>query len=139
MYPGGKAGTYVERLTAGDAVFFKQTKPNIKKFRYPFFTDDGVRNTITMIAGGTGIAPMVQALHPILETPGDQTEVRLLYGNKSTKDILLRAELDELARRHPDRLRIHYVIGRTAHEDAEECAVGDDGICESEESDNHYE
>jgi ferredoxin-NADP reductase len=32
---------------------------------------------------------------------GDTTQVSLLYANRSTQDILLRRELDELARDHP--------------------------------------
>jgi len=141
IYPGGKAGTYVGQLKAGDAVSFKQTKPNVKKFRYPFFdssNDDDARNTITMIAGGTGVAPMLQALYPLLETPGDRTRVRLLYGNKSAEDILLRPELDELARRYPDRLRIHYVIGDTAeHTGGTECAGGAE-VCGTESDEYEY-
>ena len=76
--------------TAAAQAITVEVKPNIKPFLYPF---PGVER-ITMLAGGTGIAPMIQALHVLLTTPGDKTRVRLLYGNLSPADIMLKAELD---------------------------------------------
>mmetsp|Transcript_18459 Transcript_18459/g.42112 ORF Transcript_18459/g.42112 Transcript_18459/m.42112 type:complete len:173 (-) Transcript_18459:277-795(-) len=64
-----------------------------------------------MIAVGVGIAPMVQALEKILETPGDKTEVVLLYGNRSIRDILLREKLDEWSRVHGHRFKVVYAVG----------------------------
>ena len=109
LYPEGKASRYIDGLKPGDRVSFKQVKPNLKPFRYPFG-----KRLITMVAGGTGIAPMMQALHPLLSTAGDSTRVRLLYGNLSPADIMLKKELDALALQHPDRLQVHYVVGRSA-------------------------
>lgn len=105
VYPDGVAGKYVSGLKVGDKVGFKQTKGNIKKFQFPF---DGF-DKITMIAGGTGVAPMMQALAPILE--GTKKQVRLLYGNKTPDDIMLKKQIDELAEKHKDRFKVHYVIG----------------------------
>lgn len=51
---------------------------------------------IGMVAGGSGITPMLQLLNAILKNPRDKSEVRLLYSNKSERDILLREELDVL-------------------------------------------
>ena len=113
VYPEGKVSRYIDSLKPGDRVSFKQVKPNLKPFRYSFG-----KATITMVAGGSGIAPMIQALHPLLSMPGDSTRVRLLYGNLSPADIMLRTELDALAQQHPDRLTVHYVVGTGAHEAA---------------------
>ena len=55
-------------------------------------------------------APMYQALHRVLNDPADSTEVTLVYGSKTEPDILLRAELDELATKHPAQLKLHYVL-----------------------------
>ena len=120
VYAEGTASAYAGRLQPGDRVSFKQVAGNIKPFRYPFA---GVER-LTMLAVGTGIAPMLQALWPLLETPGDATRVRLLYGNKSPADIMLKATLDELARAHADRLEIVYVVGEDAHDDR---AIDNDG------------
>mmetsp|Transcript_28753 Transcript_28753/g.40650 ORF Transcript_28753/g.40650 Transcript_28753/m.40650 type:complete len:140 (+) Transcript_28753:51-470(+) len=69
-----------------------------------------------MLAGGTGIAPMFQALWPILTTPGDTTQVRLLYSNKTPEDIMLKTQLDLLVRKYPDRLSVFYIIGDHEHD-----------------------
>ena len=109
VYAEGTASAYAGRLQPGDRVSFKQVAGNIKPFRYPF---SGVER-LTMLAVGTGIAPMLQALWPLLETPGDATRVRLLYGNKSPDDIMLKATLDERARaRRPLRGRVRCRRGR---------------------------
>lgn len=63
-----------------------------------------------MIAGGTGITPMLQIVRAALKNPLDQTKLSLIYANVNVEDILLRTELDELATRHPDRFRIYYVL-----------------------------
>jgi len=118
VYPDGKASKFAGDLKVGDRVGFKQTKHNIKDdFQYPF---DGIKK-ITMLAGGTGIAPMFQALHPILARQGDEIEeVRLLYGNKSPDDIMLKAELDLLAKEHADRFTVYYVVGEEEFDDRAE-------------------
>lgn len=112
-YPEGHASKWAAALRPGDRVGFKQTPTGVKPWRYPFGLD-----SITMVAGGTGIAPMIQALHPLLTTAGDATRVRLLYGSLTPDDILLKAELDRLARAHPDRLEVHYVVGREDWDDS---------------------
>jgi len=70
-----------------------------------------------MLAGGTGIAPMFQALHPILKTPNEKTQIRLLYGNKTPNDILLKTELDELVNSYPERFMVYYVVGEEEFDD----------------------
>ena len=113
VYPNGQASSWAGRLDVGDAVSFKQVKGNVKAFRYPF--KDISR--ITMLAGGTGVAPMIQALHPLLETPGETTKVRLIYGNKSPSEIMLKSELDRLAAAHSDRFEVIYVVGESEDDD----------------------
>jgi len=119
IYPEGIAGQYVDSLQVGDMVNFKQTKTNIKKppLQYPF--PEGV-SQITMLAGGTGIAPMYQALVPLLKQNQNQNqhdqEIRLLYGNKTPQDILLKKELDELAKIYPKRFTVTYIVGDNAHD-----------------------
>ena len=77
------------------------------KAQYPFG-----KKTITMIAGGTGITPMYQALQ-LLAQSDDDTEVTLLYGNRSPTDILLKDELDELAEKSGGRIKIVNVVGES--------------------------
>ena len=54
----------------------------------------------------------------MLDDPSDSTPVRLLYGNRSVDDILLRKELDELAAKHPEQLTLTHIIGASADDPA---------------------
>jgi cytochrome-b5 reductase len=59
---------------------------------------------------------MYQALRRVLDDPADSTEVTLLYGSKKEEDVLLRAELDALAAKHPEQLKLHYILSDGAPE-----------------------
>jgi cytochrome-b5 reductase len=65
---------------------------------------------IGMIAGGTGITPMLQIIRAALKNPLDVTQMSLIYANVNESDILLRKELDELAAAHPIRFKVYYVL-----------------------------
>lgn len=81
--------------------------PMMEEYEYKENTVD----EIGMIAGGTGISPMYQIICRILENTNDKTSnIWLIYGNKKLDDILLKTELDELEKKHPDRLKVKYVL-----------------------------
>ena len=82
IYPDGAMSQHMNKLEIGDAVEFKHIPFNVK-VQYPFG-----RKAVGMLAGGTGVAPMIQALHALLGTPGDDTAVSMLYGSKVKEDIL---------------------------------------------------
>lgn len=63
-----------------------------------------------MVAGGSGITPMLQLIRAILRDPHDRTGVSLVYANQTEADILLRGELDECAR--DGRVRVWHVLSR---------------------------
>lgn len=63
-----------------------------------------------MIAGGTGITPMYQVIKHSLSLPEDKTVISLIYANVNEDDILLRTELETMAKQHPDRFNIHYTL-----------------------------
>lgn len=63
---------------------------------------------IGMIAGGTGIAPMIQLLNRLKDK--QCIEIDLLYANRSRDEILLRDEVERLAIELKAKLRIHYFI-----------------------------
>ena len=115
LHDGGDGSGFCDELQVGDKVEFKQLGGNVKAFQYPFN-----KRKITMVCGGTGVTPMIQALHPILTTEGDTTEVRLIYGNNTTDDIMLKAELDAMEAAHPGQLTVTHVI-------AEDTAAGAGG------------
>ena len=68
----------------------------------------GYCRCINMIAGGTGVTPMLQVLRAVLRDADDPTQTALIFANQSPADIFLRDEIDALARDHPRRFRVWY-------------------------------
>lgn len=64
-----------------------------------------------MIAGGTGITPMLQIIRAIVRgrADGDVTEADLIFANVSVGDILLKDDLDLIAAADAG-IRVHYVL-----------------------------
>jgi len=67
---------------------------------------------VSMIAGGTGITPMLQLVRAVFRDPLDKTCLSLLLANQSEEDILLRQELEEVEKEHPDRFKLWYTVDR---------------------------
>jgi cytochrome-b5 reductase len=88
-YPKSKMGNHVFSLRPGEEL---QIKGPFQKFSY----QANQWKHIGMIAGGTGITPMYQIINTVLENPKDKTELSLIYGNNSRRDIILATELCEL-------------------------------------------
>jgi cytochrome-b5 reductase len=63
-----------------------------------------------MIAGGTGIAPMLQICKAIAQNPADKTQVSLIFANISEDDILLRDEINAMVASRPDQIHVYYVL-----------------------------
>jgi NAD(P)H-flavin reductase len=105
--PAGAVSNHLFDLVPGEASVEFCHKPGNVKLQYPF---RGVKK-VTMVAVGVGIAPMVQALDKLLNTEGDTTEVVLLYGNRSVKDILLKEKLDAWSVQHKHRFKVVYAVG----------------------------
>ena len=106
VYPNGAMSQQLARLPIGASVDFKHIKFNVK-LQYPFRA-----RKIVMLVGGTGIAPMLQALHALLGTPHDRSETTVLYSSKLERDILARGTLDAWEAAHPDRLRVRHTLTR---------------------------
>lgn len=69
---------------------------------------------VGMMAGGSGITPMLQILVAGLEDEEDTTKFSLIYANQTPEDILCRDQLEDLAKRFPNRFRLHYTVDRVA-------------------------
>jgi len=102
-YEKGNISRYLSLLNIGQKVRVKGPKGQFK------YSPD-LCDTIGMIAGGTGITPMLQIIRAALKNPLDMTKLSLIYANVNEEDILLRSELDELAEAHPARFRVYYVL-----------------------------
>ena len=53
-----------------------------------------------------GITPVYAVMAAVLKDPEDRTTMSLIFANQTEEDILLRAELDQMASSHPDRLKV---------------------------------
>ena len=67
-----------------------------------------------MIAGGTGITPMLQIIRAIVRGRPrnggtDATRISLIFANVNVEDILLKDDLDALAE-EDDRFNVYYVL-----------------------------
>ncbi|KAE9602273.1 hypothetical protein Lal_00050133 [Lupinus albus] len=102
VYPEGKMSQYFASLKPGDVV---EVKGPIEKLRYT----PNMKKHIGMIAGGSGITPMLQVIEAVLKNPDDKTQISLLYANVSPDDILLKQKLDVLAASHPN-LKVFYTV-----------------------------
>lgn len=52
------------------------------------------------IAGGSGLTPMLQIAQEVVRNPEDKTLLTLVFANVSEDDILLKKELDDMAKKH---------------------------------------
>ena len=103
-YPTGNISKHVAGLKIGDTIKVKGPKGAM------VYTPNMVRH-FGMIAGGTGITPMLQVAKAIMRgrSTGDKTAVDLIFANVNPEDILLKDELDSLAAKDP-KFNVHYVL-----------------------------
>uniref|UniRef100_A0ACB8FQP6 NADH-cytochrome b5 reductase 3 n=1 Tax=Sphaerodactylus townsendi TaxID=933632 RepID=A0ACB8FQP6_9SAUR len=118
---GGKMSQYLEHLKKGDTIDFrgpsgllvykgkgvfairpdKKSEPAIKYAKH-----------VGMIAGGTGITPMLQLIRAVVKDKDDPTVCHLLFANQTEQDILLRAELEEIQAQYSSRFKLWYTLDR---------------------------
>jgi cytochrome-b5 reductase len=67
---------------------------------------------VGMLAGGTGMTPMLQLIKAVLRDPHDNTKLSLIFANQTEDDILVRDMLDNECRNHPERFQLHYTLDR---------------------------
>ena len=105
-YPQGNISKHMASLMVGQTIKVRGPKGAF------VYTPNMVRR-FGMIAGGTGITPMLQIIRAIVRGrgAGDRTEVDLIFANVSPQDILLREDLDVLAK-EDSAIRIHYVLDK---------------------------
>uniref|UniRef100_A0A6U3VAN4 NADH-cytochrome b5 reductase n=1 Tax=Ditylum brightwellii TaxID=49249 RepID=A0A6U3VAN4_9STRA len=118
---GGKMSQHLDSLSIGDTIEMKgpkghmtylgQGKMQVKVIKKPLATRTAKQ--IGMIAGGTGITPMLQIIHAVIRDPKDKTtKLSLIFANQTEDDILVRKELESIAKEYPDRFKLHYTLDR---------------------------
>lgn len=121
---GGKMSQYVDSLKIGDQIAFRGPTGKLKylgngKFSIKKLQKDPPKQLnatkVNLIAGGTGITPMLQLIRDVLSRPEEEhIKPALLFANQSENDILLRNELDQLAEEHPEQLKVWYTVDQAS-------------------------
>ncbi|KAF9152189.1 NADH-cytochrome b5 reductase [Linnemannia schmuckeri] len=104
-YEGGPMSSHIHDLKPGDTL---SVKGPISK--HPFKTNQF--ETVSLIAGGAGITPMIQIISGLLKDKADKTKIHLIFGNVTPEDIILKDELDAYAKTYPDRFKVTYVVDK---------------------------
>ncbi len=110
---GGKLTQYLDTLNIGD---FLDIRGPVGEFEYLAdgnFLLDGAQQKakyFNMIAGGTGITPVMQIASEILRHPDDNTKMSLVFACRIEEDLLMRETLDEWAAHFPSRFKVHYIL-----------------------------
>ncbi|ORX88775.1 putative NADH-cytochrome b5 reductase [Basidiobolus meristosporus CBS 931.73] len=105
LYPDGSMSQFLKDRTVGDVL---EVRGPIVNWEY----QANAYKAIGMVAGGSGITPMYQIIRGILQNPEDNTRVSLIYANRSEEDILLRQELESLAKLHPKQFTLYFVVDK---------------------------
>lgn len=106
-YPPLLSPVLVGRTPAG-------TRMTITGFTGPYVLPDDIETRtdhLIHICAGSGVVPnwaiIKHALHH-----GMKLRHTLIYGNKTFDDIIYRHQIDDLARQHPDQLRVVHALSR---------------------------
>ena len=119
---GGKVSQHMHSLKIGDTLDFSGPKGRYEyrgkgTFAIKRLKSQGggfeIRKAkrVGMIAGGTGITPMLQVMRAAFRDRGDKTDMSLIFANQTEEDILLRDELDRCERDH-DNFKLHYTVDK---------------------------
>lgn len=115
---GGKMTQYLENMKIGEEIMVKGPSGRFEYVGHSKFTITKLRQApvgrkvkaFGLIAGGSGITPMYQIMKAVLKNPADPTLLYLLFANQTEADILLRDELEAMAK--DPRVKIHYTLDR---------------------------
>jgi cytochrome-b5 reductase len=105
VYPQGKMSQHLDHMKVGEVI-------DVKGPKGLFTYTPNMKRAFGMLAGGTGLTPMLQVIQAILKNPEDRTQVSLIFANVTEDDILLRSTLEDLAAKHPDRFKLHYTLDK---------------------------
>ncbi len=111
---------HLESLKIGDTMLMRGPKGHLEYLGKGSFTIKKKnevfkyqKKNIGMIAGGTGITPMLQIIRAVLKDSNDKTQLWLIFANQTENDILLREELESIS---SDRLKLFFTVDRATPE-----------------------
>jgi len=110
---GGKAGLFLDKKKPGDYIEIMGPLGVNEYLGRGTFKLPGrtlIVKSVGMMAGGTGLTPMLQVVLAGLRDQDDSTCFSLIYANKTVDDILCKEMLDDLARNSKGRFKLTYTL-----------------------------
>ncbi|CAE7206602.1 unnamed protein product [Rhizoctonia solani] len=104
-YPEGKLSSHIHTMAIGQTIKIRGPIPKLAWVANQF-------DEVGMVAGGSGITPIFQVLQHSLAQPDEKTKFKLIFGNVTPADILIREELDEMAAKSNGRFEVMHIISR---------------------------
>ena len=109
--PDGVFSTYATtQLAAGDTL---EVMAPIGDFTATAASGQG--RSHVMIAAGSGITPILSMVTAVLRDEAD-SDVTLIYGNRTTQTIMFHEALEALKNRYPTRFQLVHVLSREPHQ-----------------------
>jgi cytochrome-b5 reductase len=113
VYPDGKMTQHLKNMEEGESIIATGPTGRLVYEGKGLFKISNrpkkVRN-VGMLAGGTGITPMLQIIRHIGKT-NDDTKMSLIFANVTEDDILLRNELEQ-AEKSNGNFSLHYTLDK---------------------------
>ena len=108
LEPGGGVGKFICDMSIGESITGTLKKERVM---HGSTAVEGRWKNVGLIAGGTGIAPLLQIARILLDSPLDKnTKIHLLFINRHKEDILGRSVIDQMAKDHPDHFFVTYSL-----------------------------
>lgn len=118
--PGGTMSNILDCLRPGEEIEVKGPTGEIRYLGQGKFMIDEKEfhfRNVSLVLGGSGITPGYQLIARILRAKEkgekeDKTKLKVIDANKAEGDILLRSELDQLAKDHPAQFQITHILSK---------------------------
>jgi len=115
VYPEGKMTRHLYNLKVGDEV---QIRGPTGIHRYGLDGPGTFRELrkrmkatrVGLVAGGTGITPMLQIANAVLQDPDDNTPLELIAFNSTPDDVMLYNRLNTIAQESDGQLKLNWVV-----------------------------
>lgn len=128
---GGKMSVHLNRNTkAGDHI---EVMPPEGRFYLP--VDASLQRRYILIAGGSGITPMMSILRTVLNSEPNSS-ILLLYANRNKESIIFESKLQALVEQYGDRIEVKHFLDSGASGVYQAGPLGQDVLKESLASEN---
>ncbi|KAJ8315188.1 hypothetical protein KUTeg_007338 [Tegillarca granosa] len=103
IYKDGTLTPWIDTLSIGDELDISNYDGNFIENRFHCCKQ------LILFAAGTGFTPMIRLIYQCLTDSTSDRQVKLIFFNKTEKDILWNDQLDSLSSQS-DRFSVHYIL-----------------------------